>query len=122
MDLKQASRQAGELLAVYPAIRPRIERRLEQFRRVWSRGNGHRLLPELVFCLLTPASRARSAWEAVRRLQRAGLLSPDSPPPPAAVAGELNLVRFRNTKARNVVLALEQSGRQEAADLREELQ
>ena len=57
---------------------------------------------ELVFCILTPSSRARSAEKAVKNLLQKDLLFNGTV---SQIAGELNIVRFRNNKAKYIDLA-----------------
>jgi N-glycosylase/DNA lyase len=116
------SAPAAELLRVYDRIRERIERRLDEFREVWEHGSECRLFLELVFCLLTPASRARSAWEALQKLERKNVLLPGRLPSHQAVSEELNLVRFKNNKATNVLRALSLFCRDGKFSVREKLE
>ncbi|HOK57775.1 MAG TPA: hypothetical protein PK659_03115 [Methanothrix sp.] len=51
-----------------------IEARLREFDQLWLNADEERLFEELVFCLLTPQSRARSCWAAVERLSSGGEL------------------------------------------------
>ncbi|MHB9154310.1 MAG: N-glycosylase/DNA lyase [Endomicrobiales bacterium] len=83
-------------------MRPGIEARLEDFRRIGKTGTGRQLFVELVFCLFTPQSKAKSCWAAVETLKKKDLLFRGEC---AALAREMNTVRFRNNKARYVVLA-----------------
>jgi N-glycosylase/DNA lyase len=69
-----------------------------------------------LFCLLTPAARAHSAWDALQNLKTKGLIlstetavsTPsvkDSGFRSLRIADELRIVRFKNNKARNVMEA-----------------
>jgi N-glycosylase/DNA lyase len=112
-----------EIRNLYKQIRENIEQRIAEFSDVWERGNEEEILCELLFCLLTPAARAHSAWNALEALRSKGLiLNPsageaacDAASSHAAasckderrrrIADVLRTVRFRHNKARNVMEA-----------------
>ena len=81
-------------------LRGDIEGRLEEFRAVWECGTDESVFRELVFCLLTPQSKAKSCGAAVERLHECGLLTAGSA---ARITGELRGVRFHYTKAKKLV-------------------
>ena len=95
------------LRSAYQRLEGKINRRLEQFRELGQRGSEEDLFAELVFCLLTPQSKARACWAAVQRLRRKGLLLRGGA---EAIEQELSGVRFHRTKARRIVQAREQFG------------
>jgi N-glycosylase/DNA lyase len=80
-----------------------IEKRLSEFSRVWQEAKDKRLFEELVFCLLTPQSRAKTCWRAVERLSRGKLLNKNSLE--REITPCLSGVRFANNKARYIQLA-----------------
>ncbi len=57
-----------ELMDLYYPVKGLIESRLREFRHIWESGSDEDLFRELVFCLLTPQSRAKTCWAAVQRL------------------------------------------------------
>ncbi|MGQ9615253.1 MAG: N-glycosylase/DNA lyase [Spirochaetota bacterium] len=89
---------------LYKTLKRPILKRLEEFRKIWEQGSDEDIFYELVFCLLTPASRAHAAWDTVCFLRRKGLLLNGSF---GEVADSLNHVRFKNTKAARVIEAAE---------------
>lgn len=89
-----------EIRSIHLAIKRDIEVRLASFRDLWLRGSGEELLCELVFCLLTPQSRARQCEKALRLLVERDLVFNGSFDDLSAT---LNIVRFRNTKAANII-------------------
>jgi N-glycosylase/DNA lyase len=91
-----------ELLELYLPIRPEIESRLEEFRQMGEKGREEDLFRELVFCLLTPQSRARLCWSSVERLTNRCLLAEGEP---GLIRGELKGVRFSNRKAEYICRA-----------------
>ncbi len=96
----------AEIQELYSEIREEIEYRCARFSEIGRNGSDADLFYELVFCLLTPASRARSAWTALEILKGAGFLKPSGRCPVERIAGTLNIVRFRNTKALRVCEAV----------------
>ncbi len=96
----------NEIHGIYKEIRGEIEYRCARFAEIGRIGSDEELFYELVFCLLTPASRARSAWIAVKKIRESGLVQPSSACPVERIADVLNTVRFRNNKARRVCEAL----------------
>ncbi|AET64218.1 N-glycosylase/DNA lyase [Methanothrix harundinacea] len=94
-----------ELIAFHHATKEEIAGRLADFRRIWAAGSDEDLFAELAFCLLTPQSRARVCWPAVERLRGCGLLFCGTA---GEVEGELERVRFAETKAGRIVAARRQ--------------
>jgi len=91
-----------DLQDLYDPVKEQIERRLEEFRLIWEEANDEDLFRELVFCLLTPQSKARICWEAVQRLERKCLIASGEP---CQVQEELVGVRFNQRKAEYICLA-----------------
>ncbi len=92
-----------ELKGTHERISPEIEGRLNQFKELWKRKDDEAVLEELVFCLLTPQSKARTCWAAVERMVEKNVLSGKNK---AAIEKELRGVRFHRNKARYIVEAL----------------
>jgi N-glycosylase/DNA lyase len=91
-----------EIRNIHASIVNDIEAQLGRFNLVWQNGSDEDIFIELVFCLLTPQSKARSCWKAVELLNEKELIfkgcSED-------ISGTINIVRFRNNKAKYIVLA-----------------
>jgi len=97
---RQAIKESKEL---YPPVKNKIISRLNEFKRIWNRGNEEDIFAELVFCLLTPQSKARSCYDAVGCLLERDLLLKGNK---SQIAKELRgKVRFHNTKAKHIVEA-----------------
>jgi N-glycosylase/DNA lyase len=92
----------GELLELYRPIKQEIESRLEEFRQMGENGSEEDLFRELVFCLLTPQSRAKICWSSVERLTDRCLLAEGEP---GMIREELKGVRFSKRKAEYICLA-----------------
>ncbi len=90
------------VMAAYASIRDQIVARLSEFRHLWAEGSEEDLFAELVFCLLTPQSRARVCWAAVERLREANLLLKGNA---RDLEEMLTGVRFKRTKAGYIVAA-----------------
>ena len=91
-----------ELKERYNEMKDVIEKRLEEFDSLWKEGNEEEVFAELVFCLLTPQSRAKLCWCAVEHLIEKGLLLNGGE---RDIEDVLKGVRFRKNKARYIVEA-----------------
>ena len=89
-----------ELKIIYEEIKPAIKKRLQEFRDTWNNGDDKAIFIELSFCILTPQSKALNAWSAITKLVENNLLFEGSP---EEISEYLNVVRFKNTKANNLV-------------------
>lgn len=91
-----------ELKELYEPVKEQIDARLEEFRQIWEKATDEELFIELVFCLLTPQSKAKTCWKAVLRLNRKRMLSGGEP---CQIRDELFGVRFNRRKAEYICLA-----------------
>jgi len=90
-----------ELLELYEERKEKIKNRLKDFSAVMEKSDED-IFEELVFCLLTPQSKARICDSAVKKLKEKGLLfSGDVQSIRTWMAG----VRFPNEKTKHVVAA-----------------
>lgn len=89
-----------ELMVIYNEIKPDIKKRLEEFRQTWNNGDNRAIFIELSFCVLTPQSKALNAWSAITKLIENQLLFKGNA---EEISEYLNVVRFKNTKALNLV-------------------
>ena len=87
---------------LYADIRPKIESRLAEFKQLFQEGTEKDVFAELVFCILTPQSKAESCWECVEILKIKKLLLKGTP---KEIAKEINKARFKNKKAEYIVEA-----------------
>ncbi len=90
------------LITTYKAIKPQIEERIETFLKIKNLNDDYAFFKEFVFCLLTPQSKAKASWNAVLELDREGLLKE---PSYELIREKIKGVRFRNTKAKNIIFA-----------------
>ncbi|MDW7978882.1 MAG: N-glycosylase/DNA lyase [Candidatus Caldarchaeum sp.] len=89
-------------MKLYEAFEPEITKALESFQDV--RRHPSRVWEEMVFCLCTPQTRARSALKAVEMLRSSGLLEKPDVSETANVLRRCG-VRFHKTKARYIAEA-----------------
>ena len=94
-----------EVLSLYNDIRQTIIDRIAFFKELWRNSTEEDIFRELAFCLLTPQSKARSADKAIKELLEKDLLFSDDV---EAIANVLNIVRFKNHKARYIIEARRQ--------------
>ncbi len=94
-----------EIKRMYLSIQNKIQSRLDEFNRVWKKGSEEDILAELVFCILTPQSKAKSCWAAVESLLSKKLLLKGDK---NQITAELGGVRFKNKKAEYVIRARKQ--------------
>jgi len=92
------------LIRDYEKIRSNIEKRMLDFENLWNRGDDDEMFCELVFCLFTPQSKAKNCWKTVNILKDKNLLYSGTS---EALSEYMNMVRFRNNKAKYLVLARE---------------
>ena len=91
-----------DITGIHSGIKARIEERIAVFRKLWKHGSEEDIFTELVFCLLTPQTKARQGEKAINLLREKNLLFQGSPP---ELSEHLNIVRFRYRKAEYVVRA-----------------
>ncbi|MBU0533846.1 MAG: N-glycosylase/DNA lyase [Candidatus Omnitrophica bacterium] len=87
---------------LYSDISKDITSRLSEFNRLFKEGTDEDIFAELVFCILTPQSKAQSCWECVEILKKDKLLLKGTP---KEIAKKINKARFKNNKAKYIVEA-----------------
>lgn len=94
-----------EIEKIYTEKKKDIEKRLKEFKEIWEKGSNEDIHAELSFCILTPQSKAVNAWKAITTLRENGLLFNGTP---EDIVEYLNIVRFKNNKAKYLVELREQ--------------
>ena len=94
-----------EMKEVYLSVQDETISRLDEFKRVRGKGSGKDVFAELVFCILTPQSRAKLCWAAVKKLADKNLLLKGNK---NQIAKKLDGVRFKYKKAEYIVEARKQ--------------
>ncbi|HDN82048.1 MAG TPA: N-glycosylase/DNA lyase [Methanomicrobia archaeon] len=87
---------------MYRNTEDEIKLRLKEFRKLGEYGSEKDLFTELIFCLLTPQSKAQSCWKTVETLLNKNLLLKGNED---QISKMLKRVRFRNRKAEYIVEA-----------------
>lgn len=100
--MKLRNRVVKELKKLHFSIKPQITSRLSEFKAAWESNSGKKIFDELVFCLLTPQSNAKSCWAAVEGLKNKRILFTGNT---KQLAANLNRARFKNNKARYIAEA-----------------
>lgn len=94
-----------EIEKIYKKIKPDIKKRLEDFQNIWKNGTNEDIHLELSFCILTPQSKAINAWKAITNLKENNLIFKGNV---GEIVEYLNIVRFKNNKAKYLVELREQ--------------
>lgn len=102
-SINKIEKAIKEMEKLYFPVKKEIKSRLKQFEETSERGNEGDIFAELVFCLLTPQSKAKSCDSAVECLLEGDLLLKGDK---TQIAKALrSRARFHNTKANNIVKA-----------------
>ena len=88
-----------EILKIHKKIKKEIEKAIENYKKAWE-GTEKNIFAEMAFCILTPQSKAKNAWQAITNLVKNGLLYEGKP---EEIVEYLNIVRFKNNKSRYLV-------------------
>ena len=88
-----------EILKIYKEIKKGIEKAIKGYKKAWN-GTEKEVFTEMAFCILTPQSKAKNAWQAITNLVENGLLYEGAP---EEIVDFLNIVRFKNNKSRYLV-------------------
>ncbi len=94
-----------EVEKAYEKMKKPIEKRLKEYKATWKNGSNEDIHAELSFCILTPQSKARNAWTAITNMREAGVLFTGAE---EELVEYLNIVRFKNNKAKYLVTLREQ--------------
>jgi len=87
------------IFETYDNIKPEILKKLQEFSQIWESKDDLKIYKELLFCLLTPQSKAENAWEIIKNLERKSLLFEAKE---NILKDELRMVRFRNNKTKYI--------------------
>lgn len=102
MRTSNTSLQECHLFNLYNSIRDKIENRLGEFKDIWEKGDDKLLFEELVFCLLTPQTKALDCARAVNLLKEKNLLFNGKK---EEISRVINFIRFKNHKAEYILKA-----------------
>ncbi len=89
----------NEIKEIYKNIKKDIEKAIKGYKNAW-KGKEEEVFAEIAFCILTPQSKAKNAWQAITTLVGNRLLYEGQA---EEIAEYLNIVRFKNNKSRYLV-------------------
>jgi len=102
MSPRLRKKEVREIQEVYLQVEGEISKRCDEFLSLWNSGDEESIFEELIFCLLTPQSKAKACWAAVERLRDEDLLFRGGK---KQISKRLTGVRFHNNKAGYIVEA-----------------
>ena len=91
-----------QLKKLYAQKKPHITVRIREFEECWTSEGDETIFHELLFCLLTPQSKAKYCWLAIETLKKTDLLIKGSA---REISKTLHCVRFHHKKADYLVRA-----------------
>ena len=62
-----------EIVKIYKKIKKDVDKAVKGYKKAWN-GNEKEVFAEVAFCILTPQSKAKNAWQAITNLVNNGLL------------------------------------------------
>lgn len=92
-----------KLMDMYQNIKDEIENRLAEFKNNFHKDDTH-ILYELIFCLLTPQSKAKVCWKCVEEMMMKDIIHNVSHD---EILSCLKGVRFHNNKTRYILEAID---------------
>ncbi|MDU7496636.1 N-glycosylase/DNA lyase [Sneathia sanguinegens] len=90
---------SNEILEINEKIKDEISLKIKEYKNAFLY-NEKDFFAEIAFCILTPQSKAKNAWKIIEILKENGLLYSGTS---EELVDYLNLVRFKNTKAKRLV-------------------
>ncbi|MCD6594489.1 N-glycosylase/DNA lyase [bacterium] len=104
MSQKYSKTAVKKLKTDYIASKDKIIQRLDEFAKIWESRDDRNIFAEMIFCLLTPQSKAVACWQSVEEIFKNDDLSnleQDS------ILKCLTGVRFKYTKSKRIIDAIE---------------
>ena len=90
----------SELQEEYKTIRSDIEKRLVEFRKIREEGSNEDVFYELMFCLMTPQSKAELCWASVLRIRKRDILKIEKS---EDILDDMIGVRFKYKKSKYIL-------------------
>ena len=88
-----------KIVKIHKDIKKDVEKAIKGYKKAW-KGSEKEVFAEVAFCILTPQSKAKNAWQAITTLVENGLLFSGKA---EEIAEYLNIVRFKNNKSKYLV-------------------
>ena len=92
---------------LYEVFKKDIENRLNDFKSILKQKNDQLILKELIFCLLTPQSKAQVCWSAVEDIFQKRLLEKLDE---IQILNSLKSVRFKHNKTKYILELVSKEG------------
>ena len=115
---KQYQQHRLDLVQLYGRIKPIIETKITEFCQIGQKATNLELFKELLFCLLTPQSKAETCLTVVNDILHDKLLLTGTQ---ETLSEAIRCVRFRHTKAKNIVKARNEFLNQHRVNLKKRL-
>ncbi len=100
-DVIMYQENSEEIMKLYEKIKPLIKEKLKEFKLLGASKNKRRIFEEMVFCLLTPQSKAKRAWKAVLSMKRDNILYKENS---SEIKDYIKGVRFNERKSEFIIL------------------
>jgi N-glycosylase/DNA lyase len=97
-----ANNTLKEMRQVYKEQYGNIQRAIKSYRAKWETGSEQEVLAELLFCILTPQSKAKGCWSCMESIIRKKLLLTGNE---KQILAELKYPRFKYKKAKYFIEA-----------------
>ena len=88
-----------KILEIYNTMKSDAKKAIEGYKKAWE-GTEKEVFAEMAFCILTPQSKAKNAWQAITNLVENNLLYTGTA---EEMVEYLNIVRFKNNKSKYLV-------------------
>lgn len=89
----------NEILETHKKIKKEIDKAIKGYKKSWTKSE-EEVFAEIAFCILTPQSKAKNAWSAITKLVDNNILYIGKE---EDLVEYLNVVRFKNNKAKYLV-------------------
>ena len=106
----------SELQEEYKTIRSDIEKRLGEFRKIREEGSNEDVFYELMFCLMTPQSKAELCWASVLRIRKRDILKIEKS---EDILDDMIGVRFKYKKSKYILEARDKFYRNGAFNIKD---
>ena len=106
----------SELQEEYKTIRSDIEKRLVEFRKIREEGSNEDVFYELMFCLMTPQSKAELCWASVLRIRKRDILKIEKS---EDILDDMIGVRFKYKKSKYILEARDKFYRNGAFNIKD---
>ncbi len=89
----------NKILEIHKYVKKDVEKAIKGYKESWNKSEKE-VFAEIAFCILTPQSKAKNAWSAITKLVENNLLYEGNT---EEIVEYLNVVRFKNNKAKYMI-------------------